>query len=138
MSEYSETLETTKDGRFRVRLVLDNYPSEPYDDGQSPLLQISRTGYGIRAEHIMAIGRNGVPLLRKGRTMKLSRKTKKTEAQAAAEAIASDQIESSRLDLELKREQLRQARLASQLAEQELLARRTENETRHSIGEEKS
>lgn len=54
---YSETLETSEDGRFRVQLVLDAYPDEPYDDGQSPLLRLDYTGYGWRTEHIMATGR---------------------------------------------------------------------------------
>jgi hypothetical protein len=54
---YEEILETSEDGRYRVKLVLDDYPDEPYDDGQSPLLRLDRTGYGIRAEHIMATGR---------------------------------------------------------------------------------
>ena len=57
MSEYSETLETSEDGRYRVRLVLDPYPDEPYDDGQSPLMRLDYSGYGWRAEHIMATGR---------------------------------------------------------------------------------
>lgn len=46
---YEEILETSEDGRFRVRLVLDDYPDEPYDDGASPLLRID----GHRAEHVM-------------------------------------------------------------------------------------
>ena len=50
---YEEILETTEDGRFRVKLVLDEYPAEPYDDGQSPLMRIDHH----RAEHIMATGR---------------------------------------------------------------------------------
>lgn len=54
---HSEILETTEDGRFRVRLVADEYPDEPYDDGQSPLMRLDSTGYGWRAEHIMATGR---------------------------------------------------------------------------------
>lgn len=54
---YEEILETSDDGRFRVKLVLDEYPDEPYDDGQSPLLRIDTHGYGHRGEHIMATGR---------------------------------------------------------------------------------
>lgn len=54
---HEEILETSEDGRFRVKLVLDEWPDEPYDDGQSPLIRIERTSYGIRAEHIMATGR---------------------------------------------------------------------------------
>ena len=54
---YSETLETSEDGRYRVRLVLDEYADEPYDDGQSPLLRLDKTSYGVRAEHVMATGR---------------------------------------------------------------------------------
>lgn len=58
MGEYSEILETSEDGRFRVKLVRDEYPDEPYDDGQSPLLRLDNTGmHGVRAEHIMATGR---------------------------------------------------------------------------------
>lgn len=53
---YEEILATTEDGRYRVKLVLDEYPSEPYDDGQSPLLQI-RHNWGWHAEHVMATGR---------------------------------------------------------------------------------
>ncbi len=53
----SETLKTSDDERFRVQLIADEYPSEPYDDGQSPLLQISHGHNGARAEHIMATGR---------------------------------------------------------------------------------
>lgn len=50
------------------------------------------------------------------------------EPTPVAEATADDRVEDSRLDLELKREQLRQAKIASRLAEQELLAKRIENE----------
>jgi len=53
-------------------------------------------------------------------TLGSRRKIKKAEAQVAEET-ADNRVESSRLDLELKREQLRQAQLASQFAEQELL-----------------
>lgn len=52
MSDH-ETLKTSGDGRFRVRLILDEYPDEPYDDGQSPLLRIDRG----QADHVMATGR---------------------------------------------------------------------------------
>ena len=55
---YEEILQTTEDGRFRVKLVADECPEEPYDDGQSPLLRIGRDPYDrARAEHIMATGR---------------------------------------------------------------------------------
>lgn len=57
MSPYEEILETSEDGRFRVKLVLDEYPDEPYDDGQSPLLQIDTHGYDHQATHVMATGR---------------------------------------------------------------------------------
>jgi hypothetical protein len=50
---YSETLETSENGRFRVRLVADEYPDEPYDDGASPLLRLDHGHYGWRAEHVM-------------------------------------------------------------------------------------
>lgn len=52
---YSETLETK--GDYRVRLVADECPDEPYDDGQSPLMRLDHTSYGWIAEHIMATGR---------------------------------------------------------------------------------
>jgi len=52
----SETLETSPDGRFRVRLIRDEYAAEPYDDGQSPLLQLEYRG-SWRATHVMATGR---------------------------------------------------------------------------------
>lgn len=85
------------------------------------------------AETMMAIG-TGTEALTKGAgaletlaTLGARRKIKKTEARVA-EATADDRVENSRLDLELKREQVRQARLASQLTEQELLAKRIENE----------
>lgn len=54
---YSEILKTSDDGRFRVRLIADEDASEPCDDGQSPLLRLDCTGYGCRAEHVMATGR---------------------------------------------------------------------------------
>jgi hypothetical protein len=54
---YSETLETSDDGQYRVQLIADEYADEPYDDGQSPLLRLETTGYGVRAEHVMATGR---------------------------------------------------------------------------------
>jgi hypothetical protein len=83
------------------------------------------------AETMTAIG-TGTEALTKGAgaletlaTLGSRRKIKKAEAQVA-EATADDRVEGSRLDLELKREQLRQAQLASQLAEQELLAKRIE------------
>lgn len=50
---YSEILETSEDGRFRVRLVLDECPHEPYDDSHSPLLRIDHHW----AEHIQIGGR---------------------------------------------------------------------------------
>lgn len=85
------------------------------------------------AETMTAIG-TGTEALTKGAgaletlaTLGSRRKIKKAEAHVA-EATVDDRVESSRLDLELKREQLRQARLASELAEQELLAKRIENE----------
>jgi hypothetical protein len=85
------------------------------------------------AETMTAIG-TGTEALTKGAgaletlaTLGSRRKIKKAEAQVAEET-ADDRVASSRLDLELKREQLRQAQLASQLAEQELLAKRIENE----------
>jgi hypothetical protein len=41
-----------------VVLIADEYPDEPYDDGQSPLLRLDINGYrGNRAEHVMATGR---------------------------------------------------------------------------------
>lgn len=43
-----EILETSEDGNYRVRLVLDEYADEPFDDRQSPLMRID----GERAEHI--------------------------------------------------------------------------------------
>jgi hypothetical protein len=56
---YEEILKTSDDGKFRVRLVLDESPDEPYDDGQSPLLRIDVGSYGnvLRADHVMATGR---------------------------------------------------------------------------------
>jgi hypothetical protein len=53
---YSETLKTSDDGRYRVRLISDEYPSEPDYDGQSPLLRLEYRN-GWRAEHVMAAGR---------------------------------------------------------------------------------
>jgi hypothetical protein len=54
---YEEILAATDDGRFRVKLIADEHPDEPYDDGQSPLMRLDCTGNGWRAEHIMATGR---------------------------------------------------------------------------------
>lgn len=54
---YSEVLKISDDGKFRVRLIQDDDASEPYDDGQSPLLRLEYSGYGWRAEHVMATGR---------------------------------------------------------------------------------
>lgn len=54
---HSEVLETSEDGRYRVRLILDEDAGEPYDDGASPLMRLDRTGSGVRAEHVMATGR---------------------------------------------------------------------------------
>lgn len=53
---YSEVLETSADGRYRVKLVLDECPPEPYDDGQSPLMRLDYR-HGWSAEHVMATGR---------------------------------------------------------------------------------
>lgn len=50
---YEEILETTEDGQYRVKLVLDEYADEPYDDGQSPLIQLDIRYSGTRAEHVM-------------------------------------------------------------------------------------
>ena len=50
----SETLETS--GNFRVQLVRDDYPDEPYDDGASPLIRLEYR-YGWSAEHVMTGGR---------------------------------------------------------------------------------
>jgi hypothetical protein len=54
---YSETLKTSGDGRYRVQLISDEYPSEPDDDGQSPLLRLEYRGDGWWAGHVMATGR---------------------------------------------------------------------------------
>lgn len=58
---YSEVLKVSDDGKFRVRLIQDDDASEPYDDGQSPLLRLEYSGYRshypYRAEHVMATGR---------------------------------------------------------------------------------
>jgi hypothetical protein len=54
---YDEILQTSDDGRYRVKLIADEDASEPYDDGQSPLLRFNVTSYGTRAEHIMDTGR---------------------------------------------------------------------------------
>jgi hypothetical protein len=54
---YSEVLETSGDGRFRVQLVADECADEPYDDGASPLLRLDQSSYGVKAEHVMATGR---------------------------------------------------------------------------------
>jgi hypothetical protein len=54
---YSETLKTSDDGRFRIRLIADEYAEEPYDDFQSPLLRVEYTSRGWIAEHVMATGR---------------------------------------------------------------------------------
>jgi len=85
------------------------------------------------AETMTAVG-TGAEALTKGAgaletlaTLGSRRRIKKAEAQVAEETV-DDRVESSRLDLELKREQLRQAQLANQLAEQELLSKRIENE----------
>jgi hypothetical protein len=85
------------------------------------------------AETMTAVG-TGAEALTKGAgaletlaTLGSRRKIKKAEAQVAEETV-DDRVEGSRLDLELKREQLRQAQIARQLAEQELLAKRVENE----------
>jgi len=43
MSEFDE-LERTADGRFRVGIVLDDYPDAPFDDGASPVLELSWRG----------------------------------------------------------------------------------------------
>ena len=52
----SEVLEER--GDLRVRLVLDDYPAEPYDDGRSPILRLYplRSWGGWRADHIDTIG----------------------------------------------------------------------------------
>ena len=52
----SEILETR--GDLRVRLVRDDYPDEPYDDGHSPILRLYplRSWGGWRADHIDTIG----------------------------------------------------------------------------------
>jgi hypothetical protein len=54
---YEETLRTSDDGQWRVRLIADESPPEPYDDGQSPLLRIEYTSRGWIPEHVMATGR---------------------------------------------------------------------------------
>jgi hypothetical protein len=54
------------------------------------------------------------------------KKIKRAEA-AVAEATVNDRIDTSHLDVELKQEQLRQAKLANEIAEQELLANRIQN-----------
>lgn len=39
----SEIIETR--GKYRARIVLDKHPSEPYDDGATPIVQVRRGGY---------------------------------------------------------------------------------------------
>jgi hypothetical protein len=59
-------------------------------------------------------------------TLGSRRKIKRAEAEVA-EATVNDRIEASRLDVEFKREQLRQAQLANAMAEEELLAKQIAN-----------
>ena len=54
------------------------------------------------------------------------RKIKKVEAQVA-EATVAEQIEDAQLDIEIRREQLRAARIANDIAEQEHLRMKLEN-----------
>ena len=104
------------------------------------IARLAPTGIAVRqlryrnpfAETMTAIG-TGTEALTKGAgaietlaTLGPRRKIKKAEAQVA-KATVDDRVESSRLDLDLKREQLRQTKLANDLAEQELLARQIEN-----------
>ena len=56
---------------------------------------------------------------------------KRVEAQVA-ESTVSGQIERSRLDLELKREELRKLKLANDLAERRLIAAQRKNERNNS------
>ena len=53
MSDYEDIIETSEDGRFRVKLVPDECPDEPFNDVQSPLMQIEGKYDGTRAEHVM-------------------------------------------------------------------------------------
>lgn len=48
-----EVLETR--GKLRVRLVLDEYPEKPYDDGRSPIIRLDYLS-GWRAEAVSDIG----------------------------------------------------------------------------------
>lgn len=84
------------------------------------------------AETMTAVGA-GTEALSKGAgvietlaTLGPRRRIKKAEAQFAESTIA-DHIEAAKLDTELKREALRQARLTNDIAEQELIAKRIEN-----------
>jgi hypothetical protein len=55
---YEDILKISDDGQWRVRLIADESPEEPYDDGQPPLLRLETlSGGAIRATHIMATGR---------------------------------------------------------------------------------
>jgi len=47
---YSEILK--EENNFRVKLINDEYASEPWDDGHSPLIRIERR-YSESAEHVM-------------------------------------------------------------------------------------
>jgi hypothetical protein len=59
-------------------------------------------------------------------TLGSRRKLKKVEAQVA-EATIEDQIDDVRLDVDLKREQLRRARIENDIADEELRAKRIQN-----------
>lgn len=56
---YSEILKTSDDGKYRVKLILDEYAAEPEYDGQSPLLRIDTGSYGDVRDvcHLMVISR---------------------------------------------------------------------------------
>jgi hypothetical protein len=54
---HEEIIETSDDGMYRVKIIMDEGAQEPYDDGASPLLRIGWRYGAIDAQHIAVGGR---------------------------------------------------------------------------------
>lgn len=55
-----DVIDTTTSGEYRVRLISDNDPEEPYDEGASPIIRIDYYPLGARAEQVNSTSYNAL------------------------------------------------------------------------------
>ena len=50
-----DVIDTTTSGEYRVRLIPDNDPEAPYDEGASPILYLAWDGWRYRADQVTSV-----------------------------------------------------------------------------------